>query len=78
MATSASKTKERIPNKVGWALEDILAHCQGSRADWKKLVDISESKLDPMMALYLARIRDHMAEIQRTAAAAAEGRYDER
>jgi hypothetical protein len=71
----ASKT--RVPNKVQWALDDILTHCQGSRKDWQQLVNLAEKRLDPEMAIYLAKLRDHISEIQHLAARALEGEYKE-
>lgn len=70
-------TPTRLPNKTQWALTDILAHCHSSRAAWRKLFDMAEQRVDPAMALYLARIRDHIAEIERIAAAASNGEYNE-
>lgn len=77
MDTAANKTKRRTPETVKIALEDIQAHCLSSREDWQRLMDMAEKRMDPAMMLFLAKIRDRFAEIDRLAKDAAQGEYRE-
>lgn len=69
----ASKT--RIPNKTQWALHDISAAALFAADHWQALMKIAEQKVDPQSAIHLARLRDNLAEIQRLASDALEGKY---
>ena len=77
MDTAANKTRRRTPDTVKTALEDIQAHCMSSRDDWQRLMRMAEKQMDAAMMLYLARIRDKFAEIDRLAKDAAQGEYRE-
>ena len=70
-------TKTRLANKTIWSLEDILAHCQGARGAWQQAMSRAERRMDPVMVASLARLRDHMAEIERKAKDARDGKYEE-
>ena len=70
-------TKTRIANKTIWALEDILAHCQNARRAWQQAMDRAERKMDPVTITALARLRDDLAEIERKARDARQGKYEE-
>ena len=78
MESAASKTKKRTPETVKTALEDIQAHCLSSRDEWRRLMQMAEQRMDPAMMLYLAKIRDRFAEIDRLAKDAAQGEYREK
>ena len=78
MDTAANKTRRRTPDTVKTALEDIQAHCMSSRDDWQRLMRMAEKQMDAAMMLYLARIRDKFAEIDRLAKDAARGEYKEK
>ena len=78
MDTAANKTRRRTPETVRAALEDIQAHCLNSRDDWQKLMRMAERQMDPAMMLFLAKIRDRLAEIDRLAKDAAQGEYKEK
>lgn len=75
MAKSDAKTADRIPNKTLWSLDAIQEQCIEHRVAWRKLMDIAEKRLDPEMALYLARTRDAVAEIERLASDAQNGKF---
>lgn len=77
MDTAANKVKRRTPDTVRNALEDIQAHCLNSRDDWQRLMKMAERQMDPAMMLFLAKIRDRFAEIDRLAKDAAQGEYRE-
>ena len=72
----ASKT--RIPNKTQWALHDISSEALFASTHWQSLMKIAEQRVDPQSAIHLARLRDNLAEIQRLASDALEGKYQER
>ncbi|MBX3050843.1 MAG: hypothetical protein KF753_05180 [Caldilineaceae bacterium] len=76
--TASAKTAERIPNKTQWALSDIADECLESRLQWDRLMKMAEQRVDPQMAMYLARLRDHIANIERIAVDAKSGEYNER
>ena len=78
MESAASKTKRRTPETVKTALEEIQTHCLSSRDDWQKLMRMAERQMDAAMMLYLAKIRDRFAEIDRLAKDAAQGEYKEK
>lgn len=77
MDSAANKTVRRTPATVRAALEDIQAHCLSSRDEWQRLMRMAEQRMDPAMMLYLARVRDRFAEIDRLAKDAAQGEYRE-
>lgn len=70
-------SKTRLANKTIWALEDIAARCQAARARWEQAMRLSEERMDPLMMLLLARLRDDLAEIERMAKDARHGDYHE-
>lgn len=72
----ASKT--RIANKTQWALADIRAQSEFAADHWRELMDIAEQRMDPQSVIHLARLRHNLANIQRLASDALEGKYQER
>lgn len=78
MDTAANKVRRRTPETVRTALDDIQAHCLSSRDEWRRLMTMAEQRMDPAMMLYLAKIRDRFAEIDRLAKDAAQGEYREK
>jgi hypothetical protein len=74
---SSSGTRARIPNKVQWALQDILAKCDEARDDWQLALKIAEKQMDVTLVALLARLRDGLAEIERKASDALNGEYRE-
>jgi len=68
-------TKTRIPNKVIWALEDILALSYDSRRDWSRALEYAQKAQDPGLLLALARLRDSLARIEQIARLARQGEY---
>lgn len=71
-------TPTRVAPKTQYALADIRYQCEQARRRWSKLLEMAEKRIDPAMALYIAGIRDNIAEIDRLAADAANGDYNER
>jgi len=69
----ASKT--RVPNKVIWGLEDMMAVLTEARADWQPIMERAERTMDIKLALAAGRMRDHLAELERLARAARQGEY---
>lgn len=76
-ADSNRYTRERLPNKTQWALGDIVALCNEAREDWNAMLKKAERQMDPLQVVYLARLRDHLAAIERKAADALNGEYRE-
>jgi len=68
-------SKTRVPNKVIWALEDMLAVLGEARRDWQPVMEQAERGRDVRLALAAARLRDHLAELERLARAARQGEY---
>ena len=69
-------TKTRVPNKIGWALEDILAVCRDARGQWAMAMRRAERTMDPGLILALGRLRDELAEVERLARDARAGEYE--
>lgn len=69
-------TKTRLANKTIWALEDIIAACLDARGAWRKAMERAERQMDPIMLRSLAVLSDRLAEIERRAKDAREGRYN--
>lgn len=69
-------TKTRLANKTIWALEDIVANCRDARRQWKRAMDRAERRVDPVMMASLAQLRDKVAEIERLARDARQGKYE--
>lgn len=69
------RTKSRIPNKTGWALEDIVSAANRASTHWDGAMKRAEKHMDTVMILHLARLRDRLAEIERLASDALEGKY---
>ena len=68
-------TKTRVPNKVGWALEDIVAATQDARAAWRICHEIGERRLEPLLLAKLGTISDDLARIEMRAREARDGKY---
>lgn len=66
----------RLANRTIYSLEDILAWCIRAREHWLLALDLAEKVGDPDITAALARLRDDMAEIQRLARDARDGRYE--
>jgi hypothetical protein len=60
-----------------WALEDIIARSRSAHARWERAMQMAERQMDPAMMVLLARLRDDLAEIERTAKDARNGEYYE-
>lgn len=79
----SSKTNEqrvankRLANKVIWSLEDIIALCRVARPEWQKAMERAEERMDPIMLMALAKMRDAFAEIERKAKNARQGECHE-
>jgi len=71
-------TKTRLANKTIWALEDIAGHCGSARRQWRRAMDRAEKRNDAVMMASLARLRDRLAEIERLARDARQGKYETR
>jgi hypothetical protein len=71
-------TPTRVPNKVLWALEDILALCLGLRPHWMQALDQAARQGDTQEVIHLALLRDGLAEIERLAGDARRGEYHQR
>jgi len=71
-------TPTKVAPKTQYALADIRVQCEQARRRWSKLFEMAEKRIDPALALYIAAIRDNIAEIDRLAADAANGDYNER
>ena len=70
-------TRTRLANKTIWALESIIAGVLDARRAWRRLQEIGEQRMDPVMLANLGRISDDLARIESTAREAREGRYSE-
>ena len=68
-------TKTRVPNKVQWALEDIVAAATEARAAWRICHEIGERRLEPLLLAKLGTISDDLARIEMRAREAREGNY---
>lgn len=75
MSSKDGQTKERIPNKTGWALADICDEASEARQDWNEAMKRAEKLMDTVMMLRLARLRDHLANIEQLASDALQGKY---
>jgi hypothetical protein len=73
---SSRSTRERIPNKVQWALRDITDLCDEARPEWYAALGQAERDSNVAQVVYLARVRDILAKIERRASAALNGEYD--
>ena len=71
----ASKT--RVPNKVLWGLEDILAAGITARDAWKTAYGQAKRQMDPVGLAALGTLRDQLAVIERVAMSARRGEYRE-
>jgi hypothetical protein len=70
-------TKTRVSNKVGWALEDIVAAAMDARAAWRIAHEIAERRLEPLLLAKLGTISDDLARIETLAREARTGNYTE-
>jgi hypothetical protein len=71
-------SRTRIPNKLIWGLEDILACCLDARDAWRQAHRRARQQMDPVMLAALATLSDRLAEIERRARDARNGEYDQR
>lgn len=78
MSSKDDQTKIRIPNKVQWALLDICESADAANRNWSEAMKRAEKHMDTIMMLNLARLRDALAEIERLASDALDGKYRER
>lgn len=67
----------RLANKTIWALEDMIAFSRTARSAWQATMERAERRMDPVMMVSLARLRDCIAEIERLARDARDGRYEQ-
>ena len=72
----SSVANKRLANKTIWALEDIVALCREAQRDWEQAIEQAEKKMDPIMLLSLALLRDRIAQIEQIARLARSGQYD--
>jgi hypothetical protein len=54
---------------------DIVAQCGEARDTWQQAMDKAERQMDPVLLLYLARLRDNLAVIEQRAQNALKGEY---
>ncbi len=69
--------KSRLANKVIWGLEDILATCLELQRVVDAAMDLADEQMDPKMLRFLVRIDRGLTKIQRKAADARRGRYEQ-
>ena len=67
----------RLPNKTQWALQDINSRSKDAQRNWDKAMKLAAKNLDPHMVLLLARLRDDLAFMERTAILALNGDYQQ-
>lgn len=70
-------TKTRVPNKVGWALDEIGTACLNAGRAWRIVQEEALKRQDPLMLGKLGTIRDEIARIERLARDARNGEYRE-
>jgi hypothetical protein len=69
-------TKTRLPNKVGWALEDMIALNAEARRNLDiALRRIEERTMDPILLLALGRVSNALAKSDAKARDARQGEY---
>lgn len=69
-------TKTRVPNKVIWATEDIVAECRRAEDAWAAALErVRVRYQDPALLIALAEIRDVLASVRELAADARQGEY---
>jgi len=70
--------KPRLKNTSIYALEDIIANCCSARRQLRPAVDRAERMLDAVQLAALARIGDTIADIDRLARDARQGKHNPR
>jgi hypothetical protein len=69
-------TKTRVPNKIIWGLEDIVADVARGETAWSRaMARVRDRFQDPALVLELAEIRDVLASIRSLATEARQGEY---
>ena len=69
-------TKTRVPNKLIWATEDIVAEVNRGERIWSKALDRVRSRFpDPALLVALAELRDILAAIRVLATDVRQGQY---
>jgi len=69
-------TKTRVPSKLIWATEDIVAEVNRGERVWSKALDRVRSRFpDPALFVALAELRDILAAIRVLATDARHGQY---
>lgn len=77
MTKSDRRTASNIPYKTRHALEHLVALQRKGRRHWRELLDYAERQHDPLLAMHLAHLRDVLADSERVARNALQGRYEE-
>ena len=71
-------TKTRVPNKVIWGLEDILALCIDARESCRDMQARALQEMDAIMLASLVELIDQVSQIEGKARDAREGKYRQR
>ncbi len=69
--------KIHLANRTIWALEDIMAICIDGRRQLTDAIDHAEKHGDINLVASLARLSNHLADIERLAKDARIGRYED-